>query len=219
VFDGSQGTYPACASGDAVCPNIHAFADFLAGYIQSSGIAVGNAERKVVVNGFNFFGQDAWQVTPRLNPNLGLRWDYFGPLHNGTKDLAVFVPSAGGLKIQGNGIGAIFPGDKNNFAPRLGFAYQPTAKNDIVVRGGIGVFYDQINMNPFLDFRRPTVWKTTRPGRIRCPPTAWDLSRHSPVESRPALLGNHRLTSIPEFPPALGPATRTAAPRFSTSSL
>jgi Carboxypeptidase regulatory-like domain/TonB dependent receptor-like, beta-barrel len=155
VFDGSQGTYPACASNDAVCSNTHAFADFLAGKVASSGIAVGDAERKVVVNGLNFFGQDSWQVTPRLNLNLGLRWDYFGPLHNGSKDLAVFVPSAGGIKIQGNGISAIFPGDKNNIAPRIGFAYQPTAKNDIVVRGGIGVFYDQINMNPFLDFRPP----------------------------------------------------------------
>jgi hypothetical protein len=155
VFDGSQGGYPACAANDAVCANIHSFADFLLGDVKSSGIAVGNAERKVVVNGLNFFGQDSWQVTSRLNLNLGLRWDYFGPLHNGSKDLAVFVPSAGGIKIQGNGISAIFPGDKNNFAPRLGFAYQPTAKNDIVVRGGIGVFYDQINMNPFLDFRPP----------------------------------------------------------------
>ena len=62
---------------------------------QSCGIAVGDAERKVVVNGFDFFAQDAWQVTRRLNINWGLRWDYFGPLHSGAKDLAVFIPSAG----------------------------------------------------------------------------------------------------------------------------
>src|SRR6202035_2075947 len=73
-----------------------------------------------------------------------------------SKDLAVFIPSAGGIKVQGNGIGSIFPPDKNNFAPRVGFAYQPTDKSDLVVRGGFGVFYDQINMNPFLDFRPPT---------------------------------------------------------------
>ena len=57
--------------------------------------------------------------------------------------------------IQGNGISSIFPPDKNNFAPRFGFAYQPTEKDDLVIRGGFGVFYDQINMNPFLDFRPP----------------------------------------------------------------
>ncbi|PYX49113.1 MAG: hypothetical protein DMG79_09770, partial [Acidobacteria bacterium] len=158
-FDGSigqgLGLWPTCAAGDQVCSATNALADFLAGDFVSSSIAVGNAERKVVVNGFDFFAQDSWQLTRRLNFNWGLRWDYFGPLHSGNKDLAVFIPSAGGIKIQGNGISSIFPPDKNNFAPRLGFAYQPTSREDLVVRGGIGVFYDQINMNPFLDFRPP----------------------------------------------------------------
>jgi carboxypeptidase family protein/TonB-dependent receptor-like protein len=154
---GFTGTYPGtawsgtCASGDPTC----ALADFLAGDVSSSTIAIGDAERKVVVNGVDFFAQDAWQVTPRLNINLGLRWDYFGPLHSSNKDLAVFVPSAGGVKVQGNGIGSIFPPDRNNFAPRIGFAYKLTSRDDLVLRGGIGVFYDQINMNPFLDFRPP----------------------------------------------------------------
>ncbi len=156
TFDGSQGPWAgSCSKTDQVCLNTIALADFLVGDVASSTIAVGNAERKVVVNGFDFFAQDSWQLTRRLNVNWGLRWDYFGPLHSSHKDLAVFIPSAGGIKIQGNGIGDIFPGDKNNFAPRLGFAYQPTSKEDLVVRGGFGVFYDQINMNPFLDFRPP----------------------------------------------------------------
>ncbi len=166
VFDGTQGPWAGycktnpkatgCTNAlGAVDNNTFALADFLAGYIQSGGIAVGDAERKVVVNGVDFFAQDAWQVTRRFNFNWGLRWDYFGPLHNGTKDLAVFDTNAGAVKIQGNGINSIFPPDKNNFAPRLGFAYQPTSREDLVVRGGIGVYYDQINMNPFLDFRPP----------------------------------------------------------------
>src|SRR5262249_47829499 len=50
---------------------------------------------------------------------------------------------------------SLFDPGKNHFAPRIGFAYQPTARNDLVVRGGFGVFYDQINLNPFLDFRPP----------------------------------------------------------------
>jgi hypothetical protein len=170
VFDGTQGLaesggwagYCEANPGAKGCTNdlgnpdnaIFALADFLTGSFTSSGIAVGNAERKVVVNGFDFFVQDSWQLTHRLNINWGLRWDYFGPLHNGSKDLAVFLPTSG-IKIQGNGIGSIFPGDKNNFAPRFGFSYQPTKREDLVVRGGIGVFYDQINMNPFLDFRPP----------------------------------------------------------------
>jgi len=160
VFDGSQGPWSA-ACPPATCAALgtsaeasaaEALADYLAGFVQSSSIAVGNAERHVTVNGYNLFFQDGWQLTRKLNLNFGLRYEYFGPLHSDRKDLAVFVPGKG-LVIQGNGIGSIFPPDKNNVAPRLGFAYQPTAKGDLVVRGGIGVFYDQINMNPFLDYR------------------------------------------------------------------
>jgi hypothetical protein len=161
IFDGTQGPW---SSDTTVDPTTKALADFLAGDVTGptpgnpsvvgSTIAVGNPERFVRVNAFNAYVQDAWQVTPKLNFNLGMRYEYFGPLHSDKKDLAVFVPGRG-LLIQGNGIDSIFPPDRNNFAPRLGFAYQPKGTGDLVVRGGIGVFYDQINMNPFLDFRPP----------------------------------------------------------------
>jgi hypothetical protein len=158
TFDGTQGPWSGNCTGansTTTCADTIALADFLAGYVSTSSIAVGDAQRKVVVNGFDFFGQDDWQLTRKLNINLGLRYEYIGPLHDGDKDLAVFIPSSG-LQIQGNGIDSIFPSDKNNFAPRFGFAYQPMGSADLVVRGGIGVFYDQINMNPFLDFRPPS---------------------------------------------------------------
>ncbi len=148
-FDGTQGPW---AGDTAVSSNVLALADYLAGYVSTSDIAVGDPERFVRVNSFDFFAQDNWQVTRNLNVNLGLRYDYMGPLYSTNQDLAVFIPGEG-LKIQGNGINRIFPPDWNNFGPRLGFAYQPTSKNDLVVRGGFGVFYDQINMNPFLDYR------------------------------------------------------------------
>jgi len=169
TFDGTQGLWSSktvgCGSATptAACTalstagtlaNAEALADFLAGAVSTSSIAVGDAERFVRVNGFDFFAQDQWQITRKLNLNFGLRYEYIGPLHSTNKDLAVFVVGQG-LKIQGNGIGSIFPPDKNNVAPRIGFAYQPTERTDFIVRGGIGVFYDQINMNPFLDFRPP----------------------------------------------------------------
>jgi len=155
IFDGTQGPWAGtCATGNTQCNSTLALADFLAGDVSTGNLSVGDAERKVTVNAFSFFGQDQWQITPKLNLNLGLRYEYFGPLHNDNKDLAVFVPGKG-LVVQGNGIGSIFPPDRNNFAPRVGFAYQPTRRNDLVVRGGIGIYYDQININPFLDYRPP----------------------------------------------------------------
>jgi hypothetical protein len=153
-FTGGQGPWagsPTCASSANTC----ALADYLAGDVASSSIAVGTAERKVVSNGFDFFGQDTWRLTPKFTLDLGLRYEYFGPLHSSTiPNLAVFIPGQG-FKIQGAGIGSIFPPDYNNFAPRVGFAWNPYGSGDLVVRGGFGVFYDQINMNPFLDFRPP----------------------------------------------------------------
>jgi len=155
TFDGTQGPWAGmCAANDVTCADTTALADFLAGDVSTSTINVGNAERKVRVNSFDFFGQDAWQLTRKLNLNFGLRYEYAGPLHNGNKDLAVFVPGRG-LPIQGNGIGSIYPSDKHNFAPRFGFAYQLNGKGDLVVRGGVGVFYETTSISPFLDNSPP----------------------------------------------------------------
>jgi hypothetical protein len=151
TFDGTQGPW---SNDVTVDPTTKALADFLAGNVVSSTIAVGNPERFVVVNAFNLYFQDDWQVTKKLNLNFGLRYEYFGPMHSDRKDIANFIPGQG-FRVQGAGLDSLFPPDKNNFAPRIGFAYQPTGRNDLVVRGGFGVFYDQINLNPFLDFRPP----------------------------------------------------------------
>jgi len=180
-FDGTQGdqtqcttnpNFIGCAWGVPTDPNrtvdpalcntlcqgvdstTKALADYLAGSVVDSSVAVGDPERWVKVNAFNLYFQDGWQVTKKLNLTFGMRYEYFGPMHSDKKDISVFIPGTG-FKTQGAGIDSIFPPDKNNFAPRFGFSYQPTAKGDLVVRGGIGVFYDQINLNPFLDFRPP----------------------------------------------------------------
>jgi len=171
VFDGSAGPWagsPTCVNGPLLC----ALADFLAGDVSScsdalhinngftcgSTIAVGDPERWVHVNAFNAYIQDSWQITKRLNLEYGLRYEYFGPMQSDKKDIANFVGalngSGSGFLVQ-DGSHPLFNPGKNHFAPRLGFAYQPTAKGDLVVRGGLGVFYDQINLNPFLDFRPP----------------------------------------------------------------
>jgi hypothetical protein len=149
TFDGTQG--PWAGSAD---PLTAALADFLAGDVSSSTIAVGNPERFVVVNAFNLYFQDSWQATKRLNINYGLRYEYFGPMHSQHKDIANFVPGKG-FQVIGTDTDSLFPPDRNNFAPRFGFAYQLGSKGDLVVRGGFGAFYDQINLNPFLDFRPP----------------------------------------------------------------
>ncbi len=87
TFNGTQGPWAAtnaCASdvGAATC----ALADYLAGDVANSSIAVGNPERYITVHGFSFFGQDTWRLTPKLTLDLGLRYEYFGPLFNDAKN-------------------------------------------------------------------------------------------------------------------------------------
>ncbi|HEY1983784.1 MAG TPA: TonB-dependent receptor [Terracidiphilus sp.] len=162
TFDGSQGpiqdpkqqqiTGDTYNSGDL---RIDALADFLAGRVMTSSIALGDPDRQVFVNTLSFFGQDAWQVSPKLNVNFGLRWDYEGPLHNPWKNLSVFRPSIttanDGIVYQGDQISNLYDPTYLNFSPRFGFSYQATPST--VVRAGVGLYYDTPNLNPFLDNR------------------------------------------------------------------
>jgi Carboxypeptidase regulatory-like domain/TonB dependent receptor len=150
VFDGSQGPWAGDASVDS---NVLALADFLAGDVSRSSIAVGDPTRLVFVKTFALFAQDSWQVSSRLSLNYGLRWDYEGPLGNDKKDLSVFVPSKGGIVFQGQGIATVYPKNFKNFSPRVGFAYKVGQRSDLVIRGGFGVYFDTPNLNVFLDNR------------------------------------------------------------------
>jgi hypothetical protein len=166
------------AACQAVDSTTRSLADYLAGSVSSSDAAVGDPERWVIVNAYNLYFQDGWQLTKRLNLTFGMRYEYFGPMHSNKKDISVFIPGVG-FKTQGAGIDSLWPPDRNNFAPRFGFSYQPTSKPDLVVRGGVGVFYDQINLNPFLDFRPPITASQGIQGNAFGPPGVTGVSTFS----------------------------------------
>jgi len=108
----------------------------------------------VYENSFNVFAQDQWQVTPQLNLNYGLRYDYTTPLQSEKKDLSTFIPNQNGLVLAGGGISTIYPADKKDFGPRVGLAWQPRKNGSLVVRAGAGVFYDTVSISPFLALSR-----------------------------------------------------------------
>ena len=138
---------------------ILSLADFLIGCAQQAQIVRGNTERSVYVNNSSGSAADAFQLTPQLNINYGIRYDYLGPMHDGLQDLSVFRPdnsgAVHGLVFQGAAISSLFPRTFYDFSPRVGFAYQPQFSPGFVFRGGIGMFFDQPNLNPFLDNRPP----------------------------------------------------------------
>jgi hypothetical protein len=100
--------------------NIAALADFMAGYVYQSTIMSGNPERNVRMNSFDVFAQHSWQATRKLNVNLGLRYEYEGPIHDGQKDLSVFNPALGGLVVAGQQVADLYPKYLESYQPARG---------------------------------------------------------------------------------------------------
>lgn len=99
------------------------------------------------MNIFGVFGQDDFKITPTLTLNLGLRWNYFGPLYNKQNNLSVVVPGAGAALVTGLTMrqgGNLYTVQKSNFGPQMGFAWNPASwQRKLVVRGGFGINYNE----------------------------------------------------------------------------
>jgi Carboxypeptidase regulatory-like domain/TonB dependent receptor-like, beta-barrel len=123
---------------------------------------------------FAGFVQDDYRLTPRFTLNAGLRYEFFGPpsdihgqLPNFDPALADPNPSASGtltgLVLASNYRGFLPAGvtrthetglwqkDFKDFAPRVGFAWQLHDRPDIVLRGGYGIYYQQLSGQLALD--------------------------------------------------------------------
>jgi hypothetical protein len=111
------------------------------------------------------FVQDDWKFRPNLTLNLGLRWEYFAPLSEKNGILSNLVLGPTGQELTAARLvqtKTLYPSDKNNFGPRLGFAYSPNwgdkfqgllSENKAVVRGGFGIMYNRIPMLEFANTR------------------------------------------------------------------
>ena len=125
--------------------NIKTLADFLAGYAYTSNITLGTQERFIYTHTGSAFAEDSWQLTPKLNVNLGLRYDYQQPFYTNDPNLSVFDPtSSTGLVVASGGSGTpgyIYNSNKVDLSPRVGLSYQ--IHNRTVLRANYGIYYDQ----------------------------------------------------------------------------
>src|SRR5437899_2008057 len=82
-------------------------------------------------NDLAFFAEDSWRILPRLTLNLGLRYEY-------EMLPSPILPNSGVPQTQS------FPSDKNNLAPRIGFAWDVLGDGKTAVRGGYGIYYVRV---------------------------------------------------------------------------
>lgn len=120
----------------------NALAEMMQGLVSVSSVASVDNQQYLRSRSAQFFAQDTFRVTPELTLQLGVRYEYARPP----------VDAQGRATVFDSGTRSIVPytgltPDRNNWAPRFGFAYRPGA-GKTVVRGGYGIYFDQQPLAP-----------------------------------------------------------------------
>jgi hypothetical protein len=119
-----------------------------AGGAATFGSIGSDAAATLLFRNLGVFAQDTWRVSPKLTMSYGLRWD-LDVAPSSTQGPS--LPGATGFNLNNLSQLALAPAGTpsfktsyENFAPRIGIAYQFSQRPDwgMVLRGGFGVFYD-----------------------------------------------------------------------------
>nr|MBA3439461.1 TonB-dependent receptor [Pyrinomonadaceae bacterium] len=142
---GGQFSRPAGVATNTANASLYNFADFLFG--ARSNYALANTFIANYRQRMHFaYIQDDFKVNPKLTLNLGLRYEFATPQYERDNRLTNFDPATNTLIQARDGSlydRALVDPDNNNFAPRVGFAYNVTPRT--VLRGGYGISYIHFN--------------------------------------------------------------------------
>jgi hypothetical protein len=93
----------------------------------------------------DFYAQDSWKIVQNLTLNYGVRYEYQNPYTEANNYISNYDVASNRILLAGLGgnSNSLVAPRKNQFAPRVGFAYQANSKT--VLRGGFGLFYTPEN--------------------------------------------------------------------------
>lgn len=106
------------------------------------------------------FAQDDWKVTPRLALNLGVRWDVFASPSEAHDRLSNIILGSGSTIFQRlttatvGRVKQLWDTDYHNFAPRIGFAWDPYGRGTSAFRGGFSIAYNEPYSNLYTNASR-----------------------------------------------------------------
>src|SRR6267142_1377120 len=111
--------------------------------VACEAIPAGDGSFSQNVQRLGIYAQDSWRVMPRLTINYGLRYD---------TTFGLFMASGHDQRrnpaLAGNGIISGIPHDyRKAFAPRLGVAYSLDDSGKTVLRGGVGLYFNDLAQN------------------------------------------------------------------------
>ena len=123
----------------------NALADLLLGFpFVTSGATLDNPQ-KLRSTSWSGFVQDSWRVRNNLTVMGGLRYEYVAPAVDADDRATLYDPATGQLVPVATGTmpRGGYEADRNNWAPRVSFAWTPDASARTVLRGGYGIYYNQ----------------------------------------------------------------------------
>jgi hypothetical protein len=104
------------------------------------------------VRRLGFYGQDSWRIGRSFTLNYGLRYDTTFGLFNASGRDQSQNPALITLKALGIPLVNGVPHDyRKAFSPRLGFAYAPGQSANTVIRGGVGLYYNDLAQNGWVN--------------------------------------------------------------------